>query len=522
MTEPQHKFNDDQDFFDLNIDQLVKLILNPIDSIRSQTGTDGFLESRCNAFYRMVGFPVAADGSNYFSPGYDVNLNINSDNLKNRDKIIEKLIKNNNIIFQQLAPREEIPRFYSKIFAYGGFNSTAVALGSMYIRTFEKQFGDTEPLEFDKNQIQTVSQRINELTSFYSSNEEQFAQFNTIKSTSTTFLSNHYLKPFIVDPRIQIKPDSNLMAAPFLKDATQLKSFSSTLHQRPYIERVISIRLNNQNTTDTSIDINSIIDDIKENSNVIDNVLLKISNDPEKTLQNSDNVVFNNYFKLMRALIKKLCESVKSLHDIKLQSNFQPVPDAKYGLEGNGTINPVEIDSNNKELENNILDAYAKNALKNISFASDLGLQGSTNEHGFVFSGLDDMVFSAEKTVDTDQPDQLEKLINIRENLGKIGLKELQTIEYIMGEFSGLGLIDIVAIQSAFWLMDRGKLLGLIDNDAYDRMIKYRPNINVSGISRETDILAALKEYEKQLKGVYNLIQLYFDQTFTGAIFTSD
>jgi PHD/YefM family antitoxin component YafN of YafNO toxin-antitoxin module len=131
------------------------------------------------------------------------------------------------------------------------------------------------------------------------------------------------------------------------------------------------------------------------------------------------------------------------------------------------------------------------------------------------------MVFSSDKSVGISAQEHLEDLTNKRKAIAKPALEALKNIEYIMGEFSGLGLIDIVAIQSALWLMDRDKLVGLIDANAYARLAKHRADLNLSGISRSDDVLESLKEFEKKLKNVYSLIQLYFNQVYNGQEFTS-
>lgn len=512
--------SDDQDIFNLNIDQLVSSLISPIDAIRSKTATDGFIESRVNAFYRMIGFPVANNSSEYFSPGYDVNLNTNFESIKKRDTIINSIVNNKDLIFKQLEPRELTYKYYSKVFSNGGFTAKAFALGSLFIRSFEKQFGDTAPLELDKTQIQSVSERSNQLQLFYSVNDELTASINELIS-SPNFLSNHILKPFIVDPRISILPDSSVIAAPFLKDASQIQAFSGGSYNRPYIERVISLRLDNKNATKNSINIEEIIDSIKENTDITDDFLIAVSNNPEKELLNSNLTIFNNYFKLLRAILNNLVENIKIVIDARHQINFQPVPDPNFGMEGNITLEQISDDDNNQEIEKNILSIYNKKSLQDFSFTPDNGIPGVADPGSFVFSGINDIVFSADKVIETSSQDMFNTLVSKRNAIANPALQSIKNIEYIMGEFSGLGLVDIVAIQSAFWLMDMDKLLGLIDQAAYDRLVENRSFANLTTASRTDDVLESLKDFETKLKDIYKLIQLYFDQIYSGKLFTS-
>jgi hypothetical protein len=518
MTKPQDEQKDNQDIFDLNMEQIVQLLLAPVDATRSQTAGDGFVESRVNAFYRMIGFPVVNGGLQYFSPGYDPTLNTDSIASAEHDSIIKSVVNNKQFVIKQLDAREAVPINFSRYFSVGGFNAKAIALGSLFIRSFENQFGSTGPLEFDKSQSQLVGQRISNLYSYYNASQEVF---KSAAKSLNIFESNHPLKPFVVDPRIVVYPDTNIIAAPFLIDFSQLTCFGHTSYKRPFIENVINIRLNNKSTVKSSININQIIEDIKNDNNVVDKFLLAVKNNPQKGLQNSDISVFNNYFKLIRVLVDKLIDSTKIVADARNHMNFQPIPDPKFGLEGDLTVEAVERDLNNKEIETNILDTYAKGSLNSFAQASNLGAQGKVDPGNFAFSGLDDMVFSSDKSVGISAQEHLEDLTNKRKAIAKPALEALKNIEYIMGEFSGLGLIDIVAIQSALWLMDRDKLVGLIDANAYARLAKHRADLNLSGISRSDDVLESLKEFEKKLKNVYSLIQLYFNQVYNGQEFTS-
>ncbi len=520
MTTPQDDQKDNQDIFDLDMDQIVQLLLAPVDAMRSQTPSNGFLESRVNAFYRMIGFPVVKGELEFYSPGYDPNLNTDSVASFEHELINAAVAGNKPFVTKQLNEREMVANNYVGKFAVGGFDAKTIALGSLFIRSFENQFGATGPIEFDKNQTQTVNQRIEKLTLLYSTSSEKTELFKSLKS-SNLLASIHPLKPFVVDPRIVVYPDTNILAAPFLVDFSQLACFGETSYKRPYIENVISIRLNNQNNSKSSININKIIEEIKNDNNVIDKFLVAVKNNPQKELQNSDISVFNNYFKLIRVLVDRLIQSTKIVADARNHMNFQPIPDPKFGMEGDLTIEGVERDVNNKEIENNILDIYSKGSFNSFQQGSTLGLQGKVDPGNFAFSGLEDMVFSSDKAAGISAQETLDDLINKRKAIAKPALDALKHIEYIMGEFSGLGLIDIVAIQSALWLMDHGKLLGLIDSAAFARLKEHRKNLNVSGVSRSEDVLESLKEFESKLKDVYLLIQLYFNRIYSGQEFTS-
>ena len=509
-----------KDIENLDISDLYNQLIVPIELIRSQSASEGYLESRCNAFYRMIGFPVVSNSNSFYSSGYDINLNKNQSAIDKKDNVIKEIINDKSLSLKQLDVRERNYKLYSNIFSVGGFNSTALAIGSLFIRSFDKQFGSTEPLEYDKSEIQTVSQRVFELSSMYQDIQpEALALLESLGLQK----SIHTLKPFIVDPRIRISPSDNLVAAPFPKDASEIKKFgNASSFPRPYIERVISIRCSNQNTSSISPNLKNIINNIKNDKTIVDSYLLDVANNPQSEMQTSDITIFGSYLKLLRSIINSLVFYIKEILHSRQIINFQPVPDAKLGLEGILKLAPIDDNDieNNKKVEKEILNLFKRINFESRSHLSDDALNnGSSDIGGFVFSGFDDIIFSADKVNQLSSENKLEKLKNNRDAIGNRALESLKFIEYIMGEFSGLGLIDIVAIQSAFWLINKDSLLGLIDDYAYDRMAKSRPNIKSDG--RNNDVIACLSEYEEKLKQVYEIIQLHFDQVWNGKAFNS-
>ncbi len=84
-----------------------------------------------------------------------------------------------------------------------------------------------------------------------------------------------------------------------------------------------------------------------------------------------------------------------------------------------------------------------------------------------------------------------------------------------MGEFSGLGLLDIIAIQSALWIMPMNSLLGMIDVRAFERMKKFRKDINLGSFS-QNNIIVSLTDFEKTLSTIYKIMQRYIDDLDAG------
>lgn len=539
-TVPQSKFYDDQDLLRVDIDRLFSSFITPIDTIRShfnalvpnsqELNTPQYQESRLHAYYRMVGFPVVSSSGSFYSPGYDPNLNTDASSLSTYQSIANDVVNDKAFVSQQLNPRERVFKTYRKVFSDGGVVAKSVMLGSMFIRSFEKQFGGTGPLEFDKDQTQTIDDRQDAVGQFYGDSVLSLNISNNQKVIGL-LASTHPLKPFIVDPRIDnsIRPVRNRICAPFLKDKSQTKIFQSTNGSsenllRPFLERVITIRFNTQNVaTNAGSDIvQSIIDTVSNNGAITDSDLISISSNSLSALHNNELVIFNNYFKIIRSVITRLVFSIRKLEYIRGKINFQPIPDPKLGPESGSPGNTLDTidstDANNLRIEGDIVFLTQKKYVDELSTALDTGLQGTGDGGDFVFSNLDDSVFSIPKSVQKSYDDSIKKLTKIRTQLGNEGIEALKTIEIIMGEFSGIGLLDIMAIQAALWVMDPGKLLGLIDDRAFARAKKFRKNLTFDGVSRGS-VLDGLQDFEEKLKNIYLLMQDYFDSINDGRAF---
>jgi len=527
----QSLYYSDQDILYISIDDLYNNLIVPIDKIRShfnatipvatvagsgQLNEPEYQESRCSAFYRMLGFPVVApDGSALYSPGFDKSLNSNPDTL-NSYKQLANLVISSTFTTQQLNFREQIFRNYRNIFAAGGNNAQAVMLGSWIIRSFSHQFSDsiTNPLQADP-QTQNIDLRATYVLNFFPS------------VSTTLFQSVHLLKPFVVDPRFDfyVKPVANRMAAPFLpnKSDTVFDASSPNL-LRPYIERVISVRFNTKDFAQDSATLQATETIIKD-SNINDPTLINSLGNLLGKLHNDELSIFQEYVKLIEALIDTLVKSIKIVETVTTQINFQPIPDPQNGPEtgipGN-KLNPISpTDTNNLQIEYNYVSAKVKKTFSDLVLGLDTGLQGQADPGDFAFSNLDDVVMNPMKNTAKSYDDTLQDLTDQRNNWGNDGIEALKAIEIIMGEFSGLGAIDVVAIQAALWIMDSNSLVSLIDDRAVKRAQQYRSNINLSNFSRvaPTD---ALQNFQQTLTYIYKFIQDYYDSILSGTAFIAN
>lgn len=529
----QQKFKSNQDILNIDFDKLYDSFIVPIDAIRShfnalvpssqELNTPQYQESRCHAFYRMTGFPVVADAGNFYSPGYDPDLNTDKDSTAAYQKIANDIINNLNLTSQFAYREQQVQIFFKRIFSDGGTQAQQITLGSLFIRSFAQQIGSTTPLVDDPNKQQFVHERNIEINKI-------FGVYGTIDPSILT--TRHPIKPFIVDPRIDssVRPIVNRVCAPFLKDKSQTKIFGSTTGstdnlKRPYIEKVITTRFNNKNLTlDQGNDvINAIFHDITANPSQTDQDLVAAVADPLGQLYSSEIKIFGDYIKIIQIVIDKLIDSINEVQKLRQKNNLQPIPDPKNGVESGidgGTVNtPIPNDPNNKAIENQLIQLSQQQILNDIQF--DTGLNGAPDLGDFVFSNLDDSVFSVNKNVDKSFQEKLDSLNENRNKDGNDSINFLRNIEIIMGEFSGFGLIDIIAIQAALWIMDPLALLGLIDSRAVQRIRDFRKNdINIKDIQSTDipDVVSSLQSFEKTLLNIYLFIQKYYDNVNNGTV----
>lgn len=462
-------------------------------------------ESRCHAFYRMVGFPVVAgDGVRLYSPGFDPDLNRDKDRIQKNLDIANSTLEKLKTI---LTERELYTKGSTNAFQNRDANATALAISAIYIRPFDKQFKQgVGPLEIDSQTVNVPDRK------------NVASDFSTDVAFSTQ--SKHILKPFIVDPRIEltVTPAPNRICAPFLLDKTKTQLSQSTYLKRPYIERVMRVRFNNLNVLGQSNQgivnqyVKDLISFVQTNSEVTQPSLVEITANSLQSLHKSEIMVFSKFIRIIEALVLELAKSFIEIDKIRKSMNWKPIPSTN-GPEFGSSLNEVDIsDSNNKVIEKDIANLQMQKFLQETDF--DIGLT-SPDLGGFSFSNVDDIVFGSLKNVSQFYDKQLSTLNKRREELGNRANELLRRIEIITGEFSGLGLLDIIAIQAALWVIKPEALMGLIDDTAIARMqsdAKLKSELTLPG-SRLSPI-EALTEFEKKLSEIYVLINAFYQDIF--------
>jgi hypothetical protein len=158
--------------------------------------------------------------------------------------------------------------------------------------------------------------------------------------------------------------------------------------------------------------------------------------------------------------------------------------------------------------DQSIIDAQIRVTLNAINIQT-ASVNGTPDPGGFAFDNIQNSTFS---------PDSSSSLGNIsQDTLTKLNLSRgkyltkantaLQTTEIILGEFSGLGLADIVAVMGALWVMPQESLLGFLDPDALARMN------DTLGLSESSPgINKAMSDFIMNVQSFYSLMdKIYAD-----------
>lgn len=504
----QNQRRDDQSF-DVDIDKVYQSFITEIDNLRSIDDAN-LTESRCSTFYRLIGLPVC-DKENLYSPGMDKPNNNNADLNQTKTNIANNINKNSEMraLFDA---RENLPREHLAKFSLQDVNSTLLALSSIEVRKFSAVLKNEDP--FDTN-IDSQSYSIELVNKIYNN----VMDTSGLKGTLIIPTRKHFLKPFLVNPFIDnnVKPARNRLAVPFLKDKSETKLNNNDYLKRPYIEKVCRDRFaNSGNVNNLGSHTKEIIESIKNNPSISDDTLIKSLNPNNIT---SEQVQLANYINIIRSMLRKLSEAVNNATDVlavdssnkgQAKYNWYPIPN-KNGPEKGCTTRELSQQTNdpsNTQRENDIIELQFQEELKSIN--NKLLQETKVDLGGFVFD-------NNEITPDANSSDSygnalvgpIEAGLSARAVLTDLANDALKHIEIIMGEFSGLGLCDILAVCTALWSVDKSVLAGLIDSVALTRMTD-DPTLKYTGAVASP--AEAIKSFELKVKEVFELMdKMYKD-----------
>lgn len=468
-------------------------------------------ESRLHAFYRLIGFPVvASDKIHFYNPGFDKIFDPNR-TIKLEDKIgiADDPIKG----FQSISTnREQYVNTTAKTFSSQTITASVVALSSgaftrSFVAALENESDD--PFDFSfANQTYKVENR-----GLIGSNKGvTLADYvDEFGNKPQLFLQrSHLLKPFMVDPRIDftVSPADRRVSVPFVLNKSDLMIRENAFVKRPLIEKVIRDRLTVQDQKNTlGTADQSFVEYILSVTSVRDEPLIQqmARGDVYKL---GDQVQFVKYFDIIRAMCAKLIDAQKKIQQIQSKYYWLPIPSIT-GPEGGSAIKPIIISKNLPDnfitrADRSIITATLKQAANQFSSQTS-SIDGTPDSGGFAFESFATTTFDqdASEAYGNNVEKQLTLLNKLREHELAIANNALRTVEIIMGEFSGLGLCDIIAIMGALYVMPEADLLGFLDDDAFTRMIE-SPEINTDQ-KTSPGIEIAQKSFYAKVKDFYNI-----------------
>lgn len=474
----------DNQTVELDLDTLYRSFIDEIDAIRSRFATPDQIgltqldaekiqsavssgransnntpqESRCNAFYRLLGLPIFSENGLY-NPGHHPDLNTNKDLLDKRLSIANSLLSNQALQLK-LSQREAFPKTMLGVFAKQDNNASLLAYSVKFLRPITNLIENDNPLAVEE-QSYPFKQRLD-------------GAQHTENYTTPGGSIFHILKPFMPDPRIDfiVYPSWLRVAVPFLPDDRR-KASNGVFYKAPFIEKVCRVRLAIRNQDSELPDLEKVAQDIKDNKSFTDQEMLNMVNGISRFYR-SESYILDNLIKVFRILVDALFDAVQAIDTVESKIHWVPIPNAN-GMEAGVTSSTfIPNDPNGMKIDKE-LDRLTKLKAVNDNeidlLKTDLGVATDGAVSSSAFSALDNIAFgSILSNVPTKFDNQITQLTNLHDQLGTKASKALRDIGIIMGDTTGLGLLDMYAIYAALWTVDKTTLVGMLDDDAFARL----------------------------------------------------
>lgn len=440
------------------------------------------LESRAHAFYRMLGLPVVGSDTAFYNPGFDPSGVKTSEKRQAINTNYSNKFKN---LINLVQLREKRAQERKAVFARQDLSSSLYALLLRYPLPFNVLDPNKTALEVDA-QTFTVNDR--ELETFIFASDNANFQDQILAAGDKFKTGSKILRPFIVDPRIEntVTPDVNKICVPFLKDKKATKLDSANFLARPGLELIVRQRLTSSGEDVNFLkDVENIISENKsagvtatalERQAVIDTLTAlsdanKIDNNTRDIFTGISSLqvtTINGLIKTIKSIIKRLAQAMLTIDEAKTKINWIPIPSAEDGPGGGplgASLSRVGLKNSSSDLDTIITELNIKklNAERRAQALEDLGDFASPFTSN---SNLESV---------TKYSEQLDELVQKRDRIANEAFIAMGHIETIVGEISGLGLIDILAVYTALWSIDMASLINLLDDNSFKRMYNFNP-----------------------------------------------
>jgi hypothetical protein len=517
---------DDFQSMDLDINSLVTRFIKPIDQIRSKnapivtgnsiqqlTNSQTPQESRAHAFYRLMGLPAIASDGRFYNTGFNPKI----DSVKNDD--IVKNIPDN--VRQMIAKREtdyrtRISKFY---------NYTVDT--SVYGLVLADPDGQRQFMVMDLNKDGLSD---GDLQNIEIPHRREFITKNYVRSdgsqiTNTFNSISHILRPFITDPiisaNVEPKSGSNtaMIGVPFLLTSDAEFEYN-TYVKRPGIEFILRLRLRQQNAAEqTGIIFNQV--DLKSFEGEVSNknqreIAAALTNvgvsdvDVDQALDGASLVelyTLNDLVKTFKGLIYLYRQSIENVESARKKIIWVPLSNKGGPETGTEVMTTFVVPKGflgTWSLEQRIRQLEVKSSLAK----SQLEIGDDLSFSDFAISEFSNLANAFDGN--------LQEAINERSRLEAEASNALRIIEYISGEVSGLGLIDIFAIYMAMWAVPVNVLLDLIDDSAAKRLDQIKELHTADVTARASKYGNAKEAYNKLEKQIISILS-YADRLYIQA-----
>ncbi len=522
---------DDYQSIDLDIDSLVHKFIFPIDRFRShnapivsgsmnQAGLPSTIfpqESRAHAFYRILGLPSIASDGKFFNPGF--NPLVDAEEERRRTDVCASIPT---AVKQLVQIREDTSRKNYGYFRSGGLDAAIFSI-ALAVPKGQRPLtvGDADSLaSLEGPPPQTLPIPIRR-----SVIERRYKQSDG--SAIKDFKDNvrHILAPFMTDPVIAANVDpksgsaSVMVAVPFLNDTEYERNKYA---KRPGIELILRLRLRQQNLANQvnanfdNVDLSIFETEVSaDNQREIAATLSDIGVDEvdvNQTLGGSGRIellTLDNLVRTYKGLINIYVKSIEIIE--RVYQNIVWCPMSRDGGPERGTEISTEFIIpqrflNSWELERRIRQLEIKASLA----SQQLEIGETADEKPLDFA---DFTISEFQNVADTFKSQLQEAKNERSQWETDASNALRTIEFISGEVSGLGLVDIIAIYAALWAVDITVLLDLIDDAAAKRLNEIPELKTDDTAARANKQGSAVDAYDKLARQIQAILS-YGDKLF--------
>jgi len=468
---------------------------------RLQVSSD-FQESRAHAFFRLIGFPVISSTNAFFNPGHD-GIKYLSDptfpprQIKNKNKL--DIINSPISGFYEFSIKRE--SYYNSTvkswFNYQDINTTAYLLSSYNVRFFNSHTENYQNT-FDFN-IENQSY----LVKLTDALNRSLLEYNDSKQVDKLIAKRyHYIFPLIVDPRLDLSAIKR-PCVPFPFKASQMQVNETTQAKPCLLQTIIENRYSPENTQIQFGDyINQIIDFVKSNDSIKDEDLINKIKDPGK-YGVIERQIFLRFINLINSMVDELIQAQSEVDLTSAITLYLPI----CGIDGpeagiksfNSSIFSTKFST---ELDNDLRKFQFK------KFVESINPQETNNTSDTLGEKIQASIDIGTQAFGNKINETVESLSKRKLVFDNKASDALRKIEIIMGEFSGLGLCDIIAILGGLYLVDKKYLLGLLDQDAFSRAtIKLR-------LFNETQptVEESLLELQKLVFDMYNIMQIIYTE----------